>query len=143
MRGLNEATLQPLRDFNIATLETAVIDQARIEEWTHSNDEDITVDNHGSLLNQLRPNHFRLYLLEQDRYGMLVARNASSAPRSPHTEASLSPFPLSPFATVFAAPVNPGDNDASNVNAVNISLNPCPPCHDVRQYRENFQCILQ
>jgi hypothetical protein len=116
VRGLHEASLQPLRDFNIAALEMAVVDQTRIEQWTHSNDGNVTVDNHGTLLNQLRPHHFRIYLLQQDRYGMLVPRTAPSTLRSPP---SFSPWALSPFAT--------DDDDASNLNAVNISLNPSLP----------------
>ncbi|RDW76200.1 hypothetical protein BP5796_07021 [Coleophoma crateriformis] len=127
VRGLNEAALQPLRDFNIAALEAAVVDLARIDQWTQSNDGAVPVDQDGSLLNRLRPHHFRLYLLQHDRYGMLVARNASSAPPSPHTEASLSPFPLSPFASYATGSVSPGGHEASNVHAVDVSLTPSPP----------------
>jgi hypothetical protein len=142
VRGLNEASVQPLRDFNITSLETAVVDLAQIEQWTHSKDGDIPVDNHGSLLNQLRPNHFHMYLLQQDRYGMLVSRNALSAPRSSHVEASvlpfplspfadreasLSPFSLSPFATDLTGSMVPDGDDASNFNSENLSLDPPLP----------------
>lgn len=120
VRGLNEAPLQPLRDFNITALETAAIDQARLEEWIHNSDGEIAVDDHGTLLNELRPNHFRIYLLQQDRYGMLVSRNVSSPPGSPYTEASPSPS-FSHFAIDFA---RSEIDDAPILNAMNISPHP-------------------
>ncbi|KAF3012560.1 hypothetical protein E8E14_001103 [Neopestalotiopsis sp. 37M] len=124
VRSLNEAALQPLRDFKIDALETAVVDQAQVDMWTHSNDGDIPVDDHGSLLSQLRPNHFHSYLLQQDRYGMLISRNTHSNCHLPDLQASVSPFPLSPFAADSTGSVLPGGDAASILNVADVSLTP-------------------
>lgn len=122
VRGLHEVSLQPLRDLNIAALETAVVDQASLHQWTHDDDGAIPVDDDGRLLNQIRPNHFSLYLLQQDRYGLLVPRTASPAPQSPRIEASLSPFSPFPFTTYLTGSVmSDGDDNASNANATTFA----------------------
>lgn len=73
-RSLNEARLQPCKDFNIEALSSATIDKHLETEWLTSHDGAVSLDLNGTLLKDIRPHHFRMYLLQKDRYGTLCPR---------------------------------------------------------------------
>ncbi|KAI9725097.1 MAG: hypothetical protein M1828_003438 [Chrysothrix sp. TS-e1954] len=73
-RTLNEAGLQPLKDFDTDVLASATIDWNLQILWQTSQDGAIPLDSGGTLLRDIRPQHFRMYLLQKDRYGILEPR---------------------------------------------------------------------
>jgi hypothetical protein len=106
LKTLVEAPLQPHRDFDLAALGSAVLDNSIEDQWITNIDGRVAIDEKGTLLCDLRPNHFQMYLLERDRYGVLAIRgNESSRPQPavisqplsaldlPFFQASATPFP--------------------------------------------------
>lgn len=83
VKTLKEAPLQPHRDFDLAALEAAIPDHGTETEWLTNEDGSLPIDAEGTLLVDVRPSHFRLYLLQPDKYGLLVARSGKSTPDSP------------------------------------------------------------
>jgi hypothetical protein len=78
---LNEARLQPYKDFDLEALETAAVgaeQQAREEEWLVSRDGMVRLGPSAAILRHLRPEHFGLYLLQKDRHQVLEPRCAGS-----------------------------------------------------------------
>ncbi|KAK3628206.1 hypothetical protein LTR22_022445 [Elasticomyces elasticus] len=73
-RTLNEARLQPYKDFDVETLSTATIDHELVHRWLTNQDGTVRLDPSGTALKDVRPEHFRLYLLQKDRYGILETR---------------------------------------------------------------------
>ena len=73
-KTLVEAPLQPSRDLNVQLLAAITPDYHAIQQWITSEDGDVAIDEDGSLLSEIRPNHYRMYLLRIDRYGLLAAR---------------------------------------------------------------------
>ncbi|KAK3615392.1 hypothetical protein LTR56_026617 [Elasticomyces elasticus] len=73
-RTLNEARLQPYKDFDVETLSTATIDHELVHHWLTNQDGTVRLDPSGTTLKDVRPEHFRLYLLQKDRYGILETR---------------------------------------------------------------------
>ncbi|KAK3617996.1 hypothetical protein LTR22_026528 [Elasticomyces elasticus] len=73
-RTLNEARLQPYKDFDVETLSTATIDHELVHHWLTNQDGTVRHDPSGTVLKDVRPEHFRLYLLQKDRYGILQTR---------------------------------------------------------------------
>ncbi|KAK6404624.1 hypothetical protein LTR81_020554 [Elasticomyces elasticus] len=73
-RTLNEARLQPYKDFDVETLSTATIDHELVHHWLANQDGTVRLDPNGLVLKDVRPEHFRLYLLQKDRYGILETR---------------------------------------------------------------------
>ena len=90
-KTLNEAPLQPHRDLDLVALATAVPDEALETQWVSNQDGRIPVDDAGTLLRDLRPAHFPMYLLRRDRYNLLVSRSAVNAlsPQISSADASL------------------------------------------------------
>ncbi|KAI4264858.1 MAG: hypothetical protein L6R42_000063 [Xanthoria sp. 1 TBL-2021] len=82
VKTLDEAPLQPHRDFDLATLASAVPNNDLETQWITNEDGHLAVDAAGTLLKDLRPNHFRRKLLRKDQYGLLISRNEESAPPS-------------------------------------------------------------
>ena len=78
-KTLNEAPLQPHRDFDLVALAAAVPDEALETQWVSNQDGRIPVDDAGTLLCDLRPAHFHMYLLRRDRYNLLVSRSSVNA----------------------------------------------------------------
>ncbi|GAD93144.1 hypothetical protein MYCGRDRAFT_94991 [Paecilomyces variotii No. 5] len=80
-RTLNEAKLQPLKDFEIEAIRSATVDLDMQDMWLTNRDGAIPLDSKGTLLKDIRPQHYRLYLLQKDRYGTLEPReNPESCP---------------------------------------------------------------
>ncbi|KAK0725123.1 hypothetical protein B0H67DRAFT_479864 [Lasiosphaeris hirsuta] len=82
-KTLNEAPLQPHRDLDIAALVSAVPDEDLENQWVASQDGRVPVDDvAATLLRDLRPDHYPIYLLRRDCYGLLAARggHVRSAP---------------------------------------------------------------
>ncbi|KAK3620002.1 hypothetical protein LTR22_025759 [Elasticomyces elasticus] len=73
-RTLNEARLQPYKDFDVETLSTATIDHELVHHWLANQDGTVRLDPSGTALKDVRPEHYRLYLLQKDRYGILETR---------------------------------------------------------------------
>ncbi|KAK4903940.1 hypothetical protein LTR49_026517 [Elasticomyces elasticus] len=73
-RTLNEARLQPCKDFDVGTLSTATIDHELVHHWLTNQDGTVRLDPSGTALKDVRPEHFRLYLLQKDSYGILETR---------------------------------------------------------------------
>lgn len=78
-KTINEAPLQPHRDFDLLALALVVVDDGIVQQWLTNEDGNISVNADGTKLSTLRPSHFRMYLLQKDPFGVLVARDASSA----------------------------------------------------------------
>jgi hypothetical protein len=108
-KTLNEAPLQPHRDFDIITLDLAVPDENVESDWVTSEDGHVLVDAAGTLLKDVRPNHYRMYLLRRDRYGLLIARGeecASSSPQVIATTTNSAGYPPSPHQPPRTSPVD-------------------------------------
>jgi hypothetical protein len=84
-RTLNEARLQPYKDLDVETLSSASIDIELEEQWLSNQDGAVQLDHDGMLLKDVRPSHFRLYLLQRDRYGILEMRKQFNVSRSDET----------------------------------------------------------
>jgi hypothetical protein len=78
-KTLHEAPLQPHRDLDLVALAAAVPDEALEIQWISNQDGRIPVDDAGTLLRDLRPAHFPMYLLRRDRYKLLVSRSGANA----------------------------------------------------------------
>jgi hypothetical protein len=104
LKTLVEAPLQPHRDFDLAALGSAVLDTSIEDQWITNIDGRVAIDEKGTLLCDLRPNHFQMYLLERDRYGVLAVRgNESSRPQPAVVSQPLSALDL-PFFQASATP---------------------------------------
>ncbi|KAK3632238.1 hypothetical protein LTR56_016479 [Elasticomyces elasticus] len=73
-RTLNEARLQPYKDFDVETLRSATIDHELVHHWLTNQDGMVGLGPSGPVLKDVRPKHFRLYLLQKDCYGILEPR---------------------------------------------------------------------
>lgn len=73
-RTLNEARLQPLKDFEIEAIRSATIDWDLQYMWLTNQDGAIPLDSNGTLLKDIRPQHYQMYLLQKDQYGALEPR---------------------------------------------------------------------
>jgi hypothetical protein len=87
-RTLGEARLQPHIDLVIERLDSIAMDKALLNAWLASRDGAVPIDSKGTLLKDCRTEHFSMYLLEMDQFGMLKARITdeswdSSEPGSP------------------------------------------------------------
>ncbi|KJX98424.1 hypothetical protein TI39_contig412g00022 [Zymoseptoria brevis] len=82
LRTLDQATLQ-LRDLSAQLLAATTPDDNALHQWVTNMDGSVAVDDIGTLLNEVRPDHYHMYLLQTDRYGLLTARanNSTSAVR--------------------------------------------------------------
>ncbi|SMQ53150.1 unnamed protein product [Zymoseptoria tritici ST99CH_3D7] len=77
LRTLDQATLQ-LRDLSAQLLAATNPDDNALHQWVTNMDGSVTVDDNGTLLNEIRPDHYHMYLLQTDRYGLLTARANTS-----------------------------------------------------------------
>lgn len=73
-KNLYEAPLQPHRAFDLDIIQSVTTESCALTCWIESVDGTVPVDQYGTLLRDLRPDHFRLYLLRYDEYGILTAR---------------------------------------------------------------------
>lgn len=73
-RTLNEARIQPLKDFEVDAIRSATIDWDLQYMWLTNQDGAIPLDSNGTLLKDIRPQHYRMYLLQKDQYGTLEPR---------------------------------------------------------------------
>ncbi|KAK4903961.1 hypothetical protein LTR49_026500 [Elasticomyces elasticus] len=73
-RTINEAKLQPYKDFDVEILRTATIDHELVYQWVTNQDGTVRLGPSGTVLKDVRPEHFRLYLLQRDHYGILETR---------------------------------------------------------------------
>lgn len=78
-RTLNEAKIQPLKDFEIETIKSVSFDLDFQKKWLNNKDGVIPLDSTGTLLKDTRPRHYQMYLLQQDKYGVFEPRES---PRS-------------------------------------------------------------
>jgi hypothetical protein len=100
LKTLAEAPIQPLRDFDLVALESAVLDNGLEDQWTTNIDGRLPIDERGTLLCDLRPNHFQMYLLKKDRYGVLTVRgNEDPRPQPTAVSQPLSALDLPFFQT--------------------------------------------
>ncbi|KAK3616351.1 hypothetical protein LTR56_026010 [Elasticomyces elasticus] len=77
-------------NFDVETLSTATIDHELVHHWLTNQDGTVRLDPSGTALKDVRPGHFRLYLLQKDRYGILKPR--AQHERSPnHVNSGLVP----------------------------------------------------
>ncbi|KAF2108871.1 hypothetical protein BDV96DRAFT_586839 [Lophiotrema nucula] len=74
-KTLNEATIQLGRDLALSALASTTPTPDEIDPWLTDESGQFSLEPGGPWLSQLRPNHFRSYLLEEDRYGVLIARD--------------------------------------------------------------------
>ena len=74
-KTLNEAAIQLGRDLALSALASKTPIHDEIDPWLTDESGEFSLEPGGLWLSQLRPNHFRSYLLEEDRYGVLVARD--------------------------------------------------------------------
>lgn len=79
-KTLNEVSLQPHRDLDLINLNSVVPDDAVEARWITSTDGQLPVDDAGTLLRDLRPEHFHMYLLQRDKYGVLRCRSEDYVP---------------------------------------------------------------
>lgn len=117
-KTLNEATIQLGRDLALSALASATPVHSEIEPWLMNESGQFSVEPGGLWLSQLRPSHFRSYLLDKDCYGILTARDrefsrqtnldtystplsAPSArqPRSPSRQSEITPWTTYPIPT--------------------------------------------
>lgn len=82
-KTLNEAPLQPHKDFDMITLASTTPNKAAETSWVESEDGHVVINAAGVLLRDVRPNHYRMYLLRRDRYGLLAARGEEHTFPSP------------------------------------------------------------
>ncbi|SMR56733.1 unnamed protein product [Zymoseptoria tritici ST99CH_1A5] len=88
LRTLDQANLQ-LRDLSAQLLAATNPDDNALHQWVTNMDGSVTVDDNGTLLNEVRPDHYHMYLLQTDRYGLLTARtNASKLAVCQHSSLS-------------------------------------------------------
>lgn len=104
VKTLTEAPLQPHRDFDLVTLASVVPNDDLVTQWITNGDGHLAVDAAGTLLKDLRPNHFHRNLLRKDHYGLLISRNEESAPPSPR---GVVLAPSNPTMTPFGGSVEP------------------------------------
>jgi hypothetical protein len=74
-KTLNEAAIQLGRDLALSALASTTPIHDEINPWLTDESGQFSLEPGGLWLNQLRPNHFRSYLLEEDRYGVLIVRD--------------------------------------------------------------------
>jgi hypothetical protein len=88
-KTLNEAAIQLGRDLALSALASPTLSRDEIDPWVTDESGQFSLDPGGLWLSQLRPNHFHSYLLEIDRYGVLVARDREFSQKDPlHTSAT-------------------------------------------------------
>lgn len=75
LKTLNEVPIQPGRDLTLPALASAIPNLDEEGHWLTDESGNFSMEAGGPWLSQLRPNHFRSYLLEKDRFGVLVARD--------------------------------------------------------------------
>ncbi|WPG99922.1 Hypothetical protein R9X50_00274300 [Acrodontium crateriforme] len=114
-KTLCEAPLQPRRDFSLVLSCSNSLDPAVELQWTTSQNGHLSIDDHGTLLSAARPHHFHLYMLQKDRYGLLVARTDPPTLPSPQSgvELPVSPPPtanVSQFSTASSVVSEPPAN---------------------------------
>jgi hypothetical protein len=83
LKTLNELPIQPRKDFDSDSLALVTPDPAREQEWLSDDTGEISLADGGPSLLQLRPHHFRAYLLTKDRFGVLVARDQDFSVQPP------------------------------------------------------------
>ncbi|KAK0705842.1 hypothetical protein B0T21DRAFT_377674 [Apiosordaria backusii] len=109
-KTLNEAPLQPHRDFDLTTLAAAIPDESVIDLWATSQDGHVTVDAEATLfLHDIRPSHYRIYLLRKDRFGLLATRGEDCLPSSPQHPAINTIRESSPPSMTTEDVVDPGE----------------------------------
>ncbi|KAK3613489.1 hypothetical protein LTR56_027857 [Elasticomyces elasticus] len=92
-RTLNEARLQPYKDFDVETLGSATVDRELVHHWLTNQDGMVGLDLSGPVLKDVRPENSRLYLLQKDRYGILETR-AQSGVSPNHASSGVVPSTL-------------------------------------------------
>jgi hypothetical protein len=75
-KTLCEASLQPQRDFNLDVLRAVHVDEGERLAWINNSDGRLQINARGDLLCDVRPAHYHMHLLQEDRYGILVPRSA-------------------------------------------------------------------
>ncbi|SMY21064.1 unnamed protein product [Zymoseptoria tritici ST99CH_1A5] len=76
-KTLDQAPVQPLRDLNPQLLASVTPDQDVVQQWVTNVDGNVAIDEIGTLLNEARPKHYHMYLLQIDRHGLVAARESS------------------------------------------------------------------
>ncbi|KAK3358793.1 hypothetical protein B0T25DRAFT_446964 [Lasiosphaeria hispida] len=171
-KTLNEAPLQPHRDLDIAALVSAIPDEDLENQWVASQDGRVPVDDvAATLLRDLRPDHYPIYLLRRDCYGLLAARgDVHSAPSAvpsallrdlvevggpdhsdynPPDLASLPfsvPIPDAEFLAVLEGLQLPGSLDTprnSNLGAEPVFACPVPAAFDLSDREEAVSVAAQ
>lgn len=89
-KTLNEATIQLGRDLALSALASTTPINDDIDPWLSDESGQFSLELGGPWLSQLRPNHFRSYLLELDRYGVLIARDQGFSQQT-HVQACSTP----------------------------------------------------
>ncbi len=122
-KTLNEAPLQPHRDFNLGTLASIVPDEDLESEWVTNTDGRLLVDvGAGTTLRDARPSHYHSYLLQRDCFGLLIARGEIVASPTVQTPAN------APLADEVAANTESLSNPALPTHAHSSSSPPfCEP----------------
>jgi hypothetical protein len=74
-KTLNKATIQLGWDLALSALASTTPIHNGIDLWLTDKSGQFSLEPGGPWLSELRPKHFRLYLLEKDRYGVLITRD--------------------------------------------------------------------
>lgn len=108
-KTLNEAAIQLGRDLALSALASSTLSHDEIDPWVTDESGQFSLDPGGLWLSQLRPNHFRSYLLEKDRYGVLMARDREFSQKEPlYTRATSQSAPsMRQSRSPSSQPVNP------------------------------------
>jgi hypothetical protein len=118
-KTLNEASIQLGRDLTISTLASASPISVENDPWLTDGSGCFPLEPGGPWLSQVRPNHFRSYLLKVDCYGAILARDQQfsqptqvepySTLRSVRMRKSTSPFgqPADTFWTDYSTSSGP------------------------------------
>ncbi|KAK4674897.1 hypothetical protein QC764_503100 [Podospora pseudoanserina] len=137
LKTLNEAPLQPHRDFDLITLASTTVDGKMEDLWVASQDGRVAVDAQATVfLRDIRPGHYAAHLLRRDRFGVLAARGEACLPSSPRHQHTM-PLRTSP------AEVSTGDDDGprdAQIAPAQDQLRDTQPSLDVSLNQlENFQ----
>ncbi|KAI0201866.1 hypothetical protein F4808DRAFT_101144 [Astrocystis sublimbata] len=141
-KTLIEAPLQPHRDLDLRSLALACPDVDVENHWTTNQDGTVTVGDPGSLLRDLRPNHFRIYLLRKDRFGLLAARGDEHTPSSPPDSGSslnhrFGHLPIEPRSLTEPQSLVHNNNNNNDAGEMSNWLSPHLPLGDT-----NLQSLL-
>jgi hypothetical protein len=99
-RTLGEVRLQPHIDYVMERMDSIPMNQALLNAWLASRDGAVPIDSKGTLLKDCRAEHFSMYLLEVDQFGMLKAKSTGEIHPPPSIPPLLADTPLDPVSEV-------------------------------------------